>query len=207
MFPKLFVCAIALILAACAEQKGPYADDATIAAVSYRDPGPAYLTLYTVVNNRSGAGGHTSLMINGSERVIFDPAGSFYADIVPERDDVLYGITPAVEQAYRGAHARSTYHVVRQRIKVTPQQAEIALQLAKQTGPVPGVFCANSTAGILRQVPGFEQIRVVFQPTKLQAQFETIPGVVTDKYYEDDADDLQRGLAAGNQQLNEAAQG
>lgn len=202
---KIFLaCAFALTVSACAAPE-PQADRAAIDAVAFRDPGPSYLTLYTVVNNRSGAGGHTGLMVNASQRVIFDPAGSFYADIVPERNDVLYGITPAVEQAYRGAHARSTYHVVRQKIEVTPEQAQIALQLMEQAGPVPGAFCANSTSQLLQKIPGFEGIRTTFYPVNLQEQFEQLPGVVTDKYYEDDSDNLQDGLAAGNQKLNAPA--
>ncbi len=156
-----------------------------------------------MINNRTGQGAHTSLMINARERVIFDPAGSFQADIVPVKDDVLFGITPAVEQAYRASHARSTHHAVIQTLQVTPQQAEIAYQLAKQTGPVPGAFCANYTARILQQVPGFEQIDVVYQPKKLSDQFGQIPGVVTETYYEYDDADLQKGLAANNAKLNE----
>lgn len=194
--------AIALSVVACTRQSGPQASYEQIAAVRYRDPGPATLTLYTMVNNRSGAGGHTSLMINASERVIFDPAGSFRADIVPERDDVLYGITPAVEEAYRGSHARSTHHVVVQELQVTPEQAEIAYQLAKQMGPVAGVYCAMSTGQLLQQVPGFEQITPAFQPVKLSDQFGQIAGTVTKRYYEDDDADLQKGLAENNAKLN-----
>lgn len=198
----LSLCALLLVVAGCAPQKAPYADEATIARVAYREPGPATLTLYTVVNNRTGGGGHTALMINASQRVIFDPAGSFYADVVPERNDVLFGITPAVERAYRGAHARSTFHVVRQTVEVTPQQAEIAYRLALQSGPVAGAFCASATGQLLRQIPGFETIKPVMQPTKLQAQFATLPGVVTDKYYEDDEDNLQMALEEANDWLN-----
>ncbi|KUJ76594.1 hypothetical protein AVO45_11425 [Ruegeria marisrubri] len=194
---------VSLTLAACATNtRGPEADPAKIAARSYRDPGPATLTLYTMVNNRTGAGAHTSLMINASERVIFDPAGSFHADIVPVLDDVLYGITPAVEQAYRGSHARSTHHALIQELQVTPEQAEIAYRLAKQMGPVPGAFCANYTARLLQQVPGFQDIDVVYQPLKLAEQFGKYPGVVTEEYYENDDADLQKGLAENNAKLN-----
>ncbi len=155
-----------------------------------------------MVNNRTGQGGHTSLMINASQRVIFDPAGSFYADVVPERDDVLYGITPGVEKAYRGGHARSTFHVVIQTLEVTPEQAELAYQLAVTNGRVPGVYCAKSTAALLARVPGFEQIDQTFYPVKLSQSFGSMPGVVTEKYYENDSEDLQQGLAQGNAALN-----
>lgn len=186
-----------LWLVACAAQQ-TFSDDASIAAVSYRQPGPPSLTLYTIVNNRSGSGGHTALLINASERVMFDPAGSFYLDIVPERNDLLYGITPRVEQAYRSAHARSSYHVMTQTIDVTPEQAQIAYELAKQAGPVAQVFCASATSAILRQIPGFERIDSTLYPNALAKSFGKLPGVRTEKYYEQDSPDLQKALAEGN---------
>lgn len=195
--------ALCLILAGCGATKAPYASDAQIAAVSYRDPGPAYLRLYTMINNRTGQGAHSSLMVNGSQRVVFDPAGSFYADIVPERNDVLYGFTPAVATAYKSSHARSTHHVVMQTIEVTPQQAETALVLVQQYGAVPGSFCANATSNVLRQVPGFESIQTTMYPNKLVEQLEAFPGVRTERYYEEDSPDLQAALAAQNAALTQ----
>ncbi|MBY6067520.1 hypothetical protein KUW17_12260 [Leisingera aquaemixtae] len=196
--------AVMLALAGCAAPQQPNADAETLAKVAYRHPGPPALTLYTMINNRTGRGGHTSLMINASERVIFDPAGSFYASVVPERDDVIHGITPAVEKAYRGAHARSTYHVVVQRIEVAPEQAEKAYQLAINNGRVPGAFCAQATIGILQQVPGFESLDRTFYPEKLAEQFGQLPGVVTERYYENDSADLQAGITKSDAALNEA---
>jgi hypothetical protein len=194
---------LVLAVAGCAVQNQSNADPAIIAAASYRDSGPSTLTLYTMINNRTGKGGHTSLMINASERVIFDPAGSFKADIVPERNDVLYGITPSVEKAYRGSHARSTFHVLVQEIQVTPEQAEIAYRLALGNGAVAGGFCTSATTQILRQVPGFEGLNSTLFPTKLAEQFEATPGVVSTRYYENDSANLQDGLARNNALLNE----
>jgi len=202
VFRILIACLLAATVAGCATSQRPQADQSEIVARSYRDAGPSTLTLYTMINTRTGSGAHTSLMIGGSERVIFDPAGSFRADVVPIKDDVLYGITPAVEQAYRSSHARESHYARIQTIQVTPQQAEIALQLAKQSGPVAGAFCANSTARLLQQVPGFEQIDTTFSPVKLSEQFGALPGVVTEDYRESDDADLQRGLAANNARLN-----
>ncbi|EDZ46612.1 MULTISPECIES: hypothetical protein [Leisingera] len=198
--------AVLAALAGCAAPQQPNADAETLARVAYRHPGPPALTLYTMINNRTGRGGHTSLMINASERVIFDPAGSFYASVVPERDDVIHGITPAVEKAYRGAHARSTYHVVIQRIEVTPEQAEKAYRLALSNGRVPGAFCAQATIGILQQVPGFESLDRTFYPEKLAEQFGQLPGVVTERYYENDSGDLQAGLAKSDAALSAASE-
>lgn len=196
--------AVMLALAGCAAPQQPNADAGTLAKASYRHAGPATLTLYTMINNRTGRGGHTSLMINASERVIFDPAGSFYASAVPERDDVLYGITPAVEKAYRGAHARSTFHVVVQQVEVTPEQAQKAYQLAVTNGRVPGAYCAQATIGILQQIPGFESLDRTFYPDKLSEQFGRLPGVSTERYYENDSADLQTGITKSDAALTAA---
>ena len=56
--------------------------------------------------------------------------------------------------------------------------------------------CTSATSALLRQVPGFESIRATFYPTNLSDQFATLPGVVTDKYYEGDDDDLKAALDA-----------
>ncbi|GHF37692.1 hypothetical protein [Seohaeicola zhoushanensis] len=199
---SLIAASMALAVAGCAA-KAPFADDATVAKARYSDPAQPSITLYTMVNNRTGKGGHSALLINASESVIFDPAGSFYADIVPERNDVLFGISPAVEQAYRSAHARSTFHVVRQTLPVSAAQAETAYQLALANGAVPGAFCANATSTLLSRVPGFEGIKTTFYPTNLQSQVAELPGVRTDSYYEGDSADLKDGLERSNAALNE----
>lgn len=200
MRPFLCLAGLAVVLAGCAVQ-GPYADDATVAAVSYQNPAPASITLYTMIRNSTGSGGHSSLLINASEQVIFDPAGSFNYELTPERNDVLFGITPRLEQAYRSAHARSTYHVLSQTIQLTPEQAEMAYQLALQNGSVAGAFCANATSTLLSRLPGFETIRTTMFPTNLADQFSALPGVTEDRYYEDDNPDLQVSLEQARQDL------
>ncbi len=152
------------------------------------------MTLITVVNNRTGAGGHSSLIVSGSQQVIFDPAGSFQHEDVARRSDVLYGMSPGWVAAYKSAHARDTYHVVSQKIPLTAEQAAIALQLVQTNGAVPSAFCANATSSLMRQVPGFESISVTFYPVKLQDQVEMLPGVKTDKYFENDAGDVVDGI-------------
>ncbi|MEL6566273.1 MAG: hypothetical protein AAGK30_10865 [Pseudomonadota bacterium] len=175
------------VLLGCAQPPAiPHASDERVASVAYRAPGPATITVLTMVNNRSGRGAHSAMMINGSQRVIFDPAGSFVNERVPEQDDVLYGVSPAVLAGYKSAHARLTFHVVSQTMEVTPEQAEIALRLAEQNGPVARAFCTNATTGLLRQVPGFGDIKQTFFPENLMRQIAARPGVVEDRYYEDD---------------------
>ena len=194
----LMAMAVLAALGACAVPDGPEASAEAIAASAFRAPGPATLTVFTMVNNRSGSGGHTALMINGSQRVIFDPAGSFRHELVPEKGDVLYGITPNWVSSYKSAHARDSFHVVTQEIEVTPEQAERALQLAQSYGAVPSAYCTNSTTSLLRQVPGFQDIGVTFFPTNLMEQLAARPGVHTDRYYENDAGDVLDGMASLN---------
>lgn len=205
MSRALVLCLAAAVAAGCSNRPAGTATDAQIAAVSYRDSGPASLTLYTIVNNRTGKGAHSALLINASQRVMFDPAGSFHADRIPERGDVLYGMTPAAERAYRSAHARSTFRVEMQTVEVTPAQAEAAYRLAVSNGRVSGALCSNAAANLLVRVPGFETLRPTLYPSSLQAQFATLPGVRAETYSETDGDDLEQGIAQGNAGLNAAA--
>ena len=188
--------AILLALAGCAAAPtGTQATDDQIAASAYRAPGAATLTLITMINNTSGSGAHTALMINGSQRVIFDPAGSFRNDRVPRRADVLYGISPAVLAAYKGAHSRAAFHMVLQTVEVTPAQAETALRLAIARGSVASAQCAASTTALLAQVQGFESVESTWFPKKLMEQMEQYPGVKTERYYEDDDGTILDGIA------------
>lgn len=179
----------------------PDAPPEVISSASYRHSGPPALTLYTMINNRSGAGAHTSLMINGSQRVIFDPAGTVRLSAVPERDDVLYGITPSVADFYARAHARETYHVVIQTIEVSPEVAERALRLAIANGPVGSARCTLSTSTILSQLPGFESVGFTWFPKRLMDGFGALPGVQTARIFEDDDDDKSVAIAEFEQSM------
>ena len=188
------VAVLLLTLAGCA---GGSANDATLEeaqAAAYVAGDAPKLTVFTVVNNKSGSGGHSALLVSGSQQVIFDPAGSFEHERVSERGDVLYGMSPGWVAAYKSAHARSTYHVVSQEIDVTPEQAERALALVQSNGAVGSAFCANATSSILRQVPGFEDVSVTFFPVNLMEQLDQRDDVETEKYYENDAGDVLDGI-------------
>lgn len=192
----LMILAVLASLTACAVSSPFEASPEKVADSAYVPEGAPKLTIFTMVNNSTGHGGHTALMVSGSQQVIFDPAGSFQHQLVAERGDVLYGMSPTWVQAYKSAHARSTHHVVSQEIVVTPEQAERALQLVRQNGAVPGAFCTSSTSSILRQVPGFEDVKPTFYPVKLMTQIDARPDVTTDRYYENDAGDVRDGIEA-----------
>jgi len=195
---RILVCVLALAaIGGCTNEPAVFnGTTAEAEAKVYVPEGPPKLTVFTMINNRTGAGGHSALLVSGSQQVLFDPAGSFAHPAIPERGDVHYGMTPAWVQRYKGAHARNTHHVVTQEFVVTPGQAEQALQLVQSKGSVASSFCANATSGILRQIDGFGDIDQTFYPKRLMAQLNTRPGVSTDRYYEDDDGNIRDGVAA-----------
>ena len=127
-------------------------------------------------------------MINGSERVLFDPAGTFTLPFVPERNDVHFGITDRALAVYIDYHARETWDVHVQEIDITLAQARQLTALVKDYGAVPKAQCTLSITSILRQVDGFERIGVTYFPTSLSAQFADRFGVPARVISDDDAD-------------------
>ena len=184
-----------LILVACGA-KSEWASDEIVSRMAYREPGAPTLTLVTMINNRSGGGAHTALVINASQRVIWDPAGSFAHPRIPERNDVIYGVNPEVYNVYKSAHARETFHVVMQEIEVSPEVAEKAFALARQMGPVGQAQCSASTSNLLAQLPGFENVGSHLFPKKLMTSFGKLPGVKTDKLFENDSGDKATAFGA-----------
>lgn len=200
-----FIVVSALALTGCDTPKaGPDSTPEQAAQAAYRHDGPPALTLYTMINNNSGAGAHSSLMINANQRVVFDPAGSVRLQAMPEVNDVLYGVTPQLKDFYERAHARSTFHVRIQRVEVPMEVAMRALRLAQQAGPVPSAQCSVSTSKLLSQLPGFEGIGNTWFPNKLADQMAKVPGVSERILRETDADDKQ--LAVAQFEAQQAAQ-
>lgn len=175
-------------LGACSTAEPITAPPAAIAAARYVADAPRSITLYTVVNNRSNSGAHSGLMINASEQVLFDPAGSWYHPSVPETNDLHYGFTPRMQNFYIDYHARLSFRVIEQTLIVSPEVAEAVLQRAKAYGAVPKAQCANSISSILMDVPGFESIKGSWFPNKLAEEFGALPGVVTKTIRDEDVD-------------------
>ncbi len=196
----LRVCAVvaALVsLSACtvrnpAKENSP---EPEVLAARYVHDGPARLTLYTMRSNSNGQGAHTSILINASERVAFDPAGSFRKEgAIVAKNDVVYGMTPWLVDQYTRFHARETYHVVLQSIDVSPPVAEMALRKAQSLGPVLESQCAQYTSQVLRSLPGFEDAPSTLFPIKLEEYFAA-KGATYDRLFEYDEDDKSKVLA------------
>lgn len=174
------------LLAACGADN-VYAPLAEVQSRAYREPGPATLTLVTAINNRSGSGGHSALMVSGSQRVIFDPAGTWHHPTAPERGDVVFGVTPQMLDFYIDYHARPTYHIVTQQITVAPELAERALQLVQANGPASKATCGQSVSGMLREL-GYTQVGRSWFPASIMRDFDQVPGVVRTEIYDDTVD-------------------
>jgi len=176
-----------MMLASCGAQP-IWAPDVDVARARYHHEGPATLTLFTVISNNTGSGAHSSLMVSGSERAIFDPAGTWYHPNLPERNDVHFGMTDPAVVFYIDYHSRVTFHTIIQEIQVSPEVAELALAEIKAYGAVPKSQCSKSITAILRRIPGFETIPATWFPKKASDVFGTLPGVTTRKVYDDDPD-------------------
>lgn len=183
-------------LAACGVES-VWAPDEDIRGKAYHHPGPSTLTLITVINNRSGAGGHTGLLINGSQRVVWDPAGTWWSPNAPERNDLHYGMTDRMVDVYVDYHTRETYRTVIQELQVSPEVAELALNEAAAYGAVPSAACSLSSSIILGRLPGFESIKTSYFPIKTMEAFAKLPGVKTRTVYDDDPDDNSGKLPGG----------
>jgi hypothetical protein len=184
----LFGLVVALGLAACgAESK--WAPQEQVDAARFVAGPPNYITLYTVVNTRTGSGAHSAILVNASERVIFDPAGTWYHPKLPERNDVHFGMTDKAIAFYLDYHTRITYNTIEQTIYVSPEVAELVLERVKAYGAVPKAMCTSANSSILRGVPGFESLPQTFYPKVLSTAFGKLPGVTTRVITDDDADD------------------
>lgn len=200
---RAFLIAAPLALAGCGTGgEAVWAADAAVDAARYVHDGPPALTLYTVNNLGTGNGAHSALLINASQRVLFDPAGSYGHPSIPERNDVLFGMTPQVVKSYVSYHSRASYVTVEQRLEVPAPTAEAALKLALSAGPVRQAFCTRATSQLLGQLPGFEGLGTTWFPDKLMARFGALPGVVTTEHNENDSDSLRDARRAVARQLD-----
>jgi hypothetical protein len=178
-----------LFVAACGAAEPKWASDDAVAQARYVAAGPPSITLYTVLATRDGSGAHAGLLINGSQRVMFDPAGTWHHPRLPERNDVHFGVTPLMLEFYLDYHARETFDVVEQTIVVSPQVAELVMRRAMEYGAVPKAQCTISISNILRGVPGFEGLPSTWYPKKLMTAFGELPGVSTRRITDDDTND------------------
>ncbi|MEO8240760.1 MAG: hypothetical protein ABI832_00540 [bacterium] len=167
--------AMVFLVACTADHK--FASDAVVARAHYVDPNPPSITLMTSINTRTHSGAHAGLLINGTERVLFDPAGSFEHPSAPEREDMLYGMTPTMLSFYADYQGVAPFELIEQTIYVTPEIAEQVKQAAIKYGAANKAECTKAIATVLRDVPGFQSLPMTWFPKAMAKAFATLPGV------------------------------
>lgn len=172
---------VALSLSGCVGEE-VWAPDDAVARATYVPPGPATVTLITSINTRNNSGAHSALLIDGAQRLLFDPAGSWHNPGIPERNDVLFGMSPAYMDLYIAFQSNGAFEVQTHTVPVsaaTAQELSAAVQAYGAVGPA---FCSRSITEILGNNPAFAQIRQTFYPLNTMEQFAQIPGV-TSEYF------------------------
>lgn len=186
----LRACAALIIvgaLAGCAVEE-VWAPDEAIQRAVYVPGGTPTVTLVTMISNSNGTGGHSALIIDGAQRVVFDPAGSWFHPMIPERNDVLYGMGEPFMGFYMDYHARETYHVVLQERDVSPQTAAALIAAVQSNGAVPQAQCSLSISRILSRQPEFASVGTSWFPGRTMERFGQLPGVRESRIYDDDSD-------------------
>lgn len=156
------------------------------AAARYVSAERPSVTLISMVNNKSGRSAHSGLLINGSEQVLYDPAGTFTHPALPRRDDIHYGMTPRFVDYYERYHARFDYHVEAQKVPLTRAQADQLIANAQAQGKTMKMQCAIAAANVLEPVPPFQDAPHSVFPEALRAYFAALPGVEDSFVYESD---------------------
>lgn len=186
---RTFISIISLVvLMACegSEQNAPVASSMEIQAAVYVSPLPSSITLLTMVNEDGDFGEHSGILINASQQVLYDPAGTFRHSTSPNARDVNYGMHPAMVEYYKSYHARRGYYVVAQEITVSPEIAELVFQRAIAQGETAKLRCGISVSSVLNGLPMFANIPTTYYPGKILKNFAEVSNVTTTYVYEDD---------------------
>ena len=184
MLRLLLALTAAATLAGCEIYRPATYDE--IARAAYVSPEPPSITLLSMVNRSSGRSAHVGLLINGSEQVLYDPAGTFTHPDLPRRGDVHYGMTPRFVDYYERYHARFDYFVEAQKVPVSRATADQIIANAQARGQALKMTCALDVADVLRPVPPFQNVPMSFFPEALRADFAARPGVETRYVHESD---------------------
>ena len=168
--------ALIFTLASCVGEE-VWAPDDAISQATYIPGGAPTVTLITSINTRNNSGAHSSLLIDGATRLLFDPAGSWHNPGIPERNDVLHGMAPPYMDLYLAFQSDGVFEVNMQTVAVSPEVAAQLQQAVSSYGAVAPAYCSRSITEILSQTPGFETITPQFFPLRTMEQFGQLAGV------------------------------
>lgn len=157
------------------------AEPEQIAQSRYVASTPPSVALLSMVDTQTGRSAHSALLINGSEQVLYDPAGTFQHPDLPRRGDIHYGVTPRYLDYYERYHARFSHFVHVQEVQVSRATADRVMANAVAEGRTPKMFCAESVTGAVRRVEPFTHVRTSLFPETVRKDFAKVPGV-RDRY-------------------------
>lgn len=183
MLRAILALAVLVFVSGC-EIYTPASPDEIARAVYVSDEPPS-ISLVSMVNARSGRSAHAALMINGSQRVLYDPAGTFTHPDLPRAGDVHYGMSPKFVDYYERYHARFSHFVHVQTVPVDRATADLIIANAQAEGKTLKFRCGLAVAGALRGVPLFGEVRSSFFPQGAREDFALLPGV-TERYVQED---------------------
>ena len=172
-----FALAGAVALSGCEVYEPASPDE--ISRARYESAEPPSVTLISMVKTSSGRSAHSALLINGSERVLYDPAGTFEHPNLPRAGDIHYGMTPKYVEYYERYHARYSHFVETQTVPVSRETADRIIANARAEGKSFKMTCSVVTAEVVQNVPPFTSVRSSWFPETLREDFARIPGVQT----------------------------
>lgn len=152
----------------------------------YAGSGPSKLRVAIYEPRRAFLVPHVSIIIHSpDEHLIYDPAGWTPDPRGHRIADVTYSITPDVERAFVlrlppesrqigvGSRAKpESWDLFLFDITVSDDVARAAARLARDRPAAPVSGCAFGASGLLRQLPGFEDVRTCLLPSELRKQLE-----------------------------------
>ncbi len=166
----------------------------------YSHDGPIELSLLSAVATLGNSSEHSALLINGSQRVIYDPAGTYDPAkepswyVHPRKYDIHYGVNDLALRQYIVSHARIGYFVEQLSRRITLEQADRAIELCEERGETNFSLCAVSCSWVLQRLDGFETVKTSLFPQKIREDFMNLSDVSRTRYYQQDS---EKNIASG----------
>lgn len=162
------------------------ATDAEVRAAFYRHPAPPSIALLSMCRTSDDVSEHSGILVNASQRVLYDPAGNYWVPGRARQRDIHYGMTDYFVEQYERFHSRLGFYVRRQTVEVPMEVAELAIKRSEERGETYFTQCAVSASWVLRDLPGFAHIRLTIDPHILLRDFSRTPGIVEKVTREED---------------------
>jgi RHS repeat-associated protein len=142
------------------------------------------LGLETVVIIMSGNfNPHAAVRVdNGSDPVLYDPAGSYNFGYMRPSGDQFWGQQSDLDR-YINYHLKDGSDITLYRFNTTPKQESIIANRIENQEGVMGGFCAQATSGVIDGVGPFDDLGGYWLPSSLGKKLSKLPEVNIDKVH------------------------